>query len=87
MHFILSSPYKCNDQSIDIIILCKYTICVCKYLLSLLYEHIFDLLEQFKDTQNYSRTFTNFLKIQGQEIFLKDISRILRTSRMCGNPT
>ena len=48
--------------------------CACaNILLSLLYEHIFDLFEKFKDTQNYSRTFTNFLKIQGQEFFSRTI--------------
>ena len=63
--FILSILYRCNDESIDIIILCKFITCLCKYPTKLIiWTYIW-----------------SFGKIQGHSKLFKDISKFSQNSR------
>ena len=48
--------------------------------ISIIDKHLIDIWVKFKDTLHYSKTISNFLRVQGQKIVFKDISRTSRTS-------
>ena len=73
--------YGCNDISIDNYYSAKMQY-ACTYILIIDYKQLIDIWRKFEDTLYNSRTISNFLRIQGQKILFKDISR---TSRTCCN--